>query len=302
MKKTFEYLQDHFAKHRTTLTTIYSEHRAKRKQITDTYKPEAAEAQIARLIETSRARVAEADDRLSLALGVAADRMRSQLNRYATAPINRDLLDNLRALQDFGIKMNRAELEAYIKQAAGNLTALRCLAAIAEKSGMHLSFCGVDVLQEDIDKLERMSRTPMMVAPLEDNLLHEALEVLPDQPFFAPDGRLMYSTGRPTATQVVTQSTYLDTVEKKHLPAMIERWTHSIIPSVDEITARMVKENDGEQDDAHAEAAQKEHDTAVKAAAGAVDVYQPVVGLNHKTPEEREKEAELTRKVIARYS
>lgn len=301
MKKTFEYLQDHFAKHRTTTTAIYSEYRAKRKQITDTYKPEAAEAQIARLIEATRARVAEADDRLSLALGVAADKMRSRLNQYATAPVNRDLLDNLRALQDFGIKMNRAELDAYIKQAAGNLTALRCLAVIAEKSGMHLSFCGVDALQEDINDLERMSRTPMMVAPLDDNLLHEALEVLPDYPFFAPDGRLMYSAGRPTATQVVTQATYLNAVEKNHLPAMIERWTHSIIPTVDEITDRMVEENDGKQDDAHEEAAQKEHAAAAEAAAGAVDVYQPYVGPNHKTPEEREKEAEQTRKTIERY-
>lgn len=301
MKKTFEYLQDHFAKHRATLTTIYSEHRAKRKQIADTYKPEAAEEQLQRLIESSRARVAEADDRLSLALGVVADKMRSRLNQYATAPVNHDLLDNLRALQDFGIKMSRAELNAYIKQAAGNLTALRCLAAIAEKSGMHLSFCGVDDLQKDIDLLERMSRVPMMTAPLDADLLHEALEVLPDCPVYAPDGHLMYTAGRPTSQQVVTTATYMENVENKHLPAMIERWTHSIIPSVDEITARMVEENDGEQDDAHAEAAQKEHAAAAEAVASAVNVYQPVFDPNYRTPEEREKEAEKARKTIARY-
>lgn len=272
MKRTFEYLQDHFAKHNAALTTIYTEHRAKKKQITDTYKPEVADEMISSLIESSRARVADADDRLSLALGVATDKMRSQLSRYATAPVNRDLLDNLRALQDFDVKMSRAELAAYIKQAAGNLTALRCLAAIAEKSGMHLRFCGVDELQADINKLERMSRIPMMTAPMEGNLLHEALEVLPDCPFFAEDGHVMYSAGRPTATQVITNSTYMGNVEKQQLPAIIERWTHSIVPSVEEITARMTNDNDGEQDDSITKIAQDEHDAAVDAAAGSVGI------------------------------
>lgn len=297
MRKTLEYLGDQIRKHDTALNTIYTEHREKKAKNLEIYKPEEAEKQNARLIEYNRARVANADEQLSIAFGVAADRMRSALARHATAPVNHDLADNLRMLQDFGIKMSRMELNTYIKQAAGNLTALRCLAVIAKNSGFTLNFAGVDDLQKDIDLFDRMGRTPMMVVPLtvngDDSLIREAKEVLPDVPFRAADGRVLYTMGRPTSTLIASSSAYLESVEKKMLPAIIDRWTHSIVPTLEEIRERLEKENDGEQ----AEEAQNEHNAAVEVAAEGVTVHENVRWWDHMTPEEAEK----NRKIIEKY-
>lgn len=301
MRNTLEYLGDQIRKHDAALTTIYTEHREKKAKNLEIFKPEEAEKQNARLIEYNRARVASADEQLSTAFGVAADRMRSALSRHATAPVNRDLVDNLRLLQDFGIKMTRTELNTYIKHAAGNLTALRVLGVVAKNSGFTLNFAGVDDLQKDIDLFDRMARTPMMVVPLDGDhsLIREAMEVLPDVPFRTEDGRVLYTMGRPTSTQVASNSAYLSNVEKEMLPAIIDRWTHNIVPTLEEIKERIA--GDDEPTEEHAEAAQAEHDAAVEAAAEGVDVQAQVRGLNYKTPEEAQKEAQKSREIIAKY-
>lgn len=301
MRKTLEYLQDAFKKHNADMIAIYTDHKAKKKQINDMYKPDAAKKEIDRLIEYSRARIADIDNRLSLSIGVAVEKMRSKLNQYITAPVNSDLIRNLHALHDFGVKLNRTEIDAYARQATGNMTALRCLGVIAQSSGFKLNFCEASDLQADIDEFSRIARVPMMVAPLnaplEDNLLHEALEVLPDRPFFDDEGHIIYSSGRPESTYVLMLSSLMS-AKVENMPDIIDRWTRSIVPSIDEIVKTMSEGNDGKPDDSITEAAQKEHDAAVDAAADAVTVERTTTGNPSESAEER---VERAQRILSQY-
>lgn len=215
MQHSFDKLTDAIATHRAMYAFILSEYIDKKQRNSEYFKPSVAKDQNASLAAYTFARIENQDVILAGAFRAALAKMRAELARCEMDPADRDLISNLRMMQSFGVKMTPADLTAYVQRADGNLTVLYCLAEMAKDSGCRLAFMSAGDHQTDIELMEHMSRTPLLIAP--DGYIQAAMEVFP---------------AGTTEAYIRARTEELDAFAADTLPRILDRWTNKSTPSV----------------------------------------------------------------------
>lgn len=215
MQKTFDELTNAIATHRAMMAKILTEHAEKKQRNLAFFKPKIAKEQNANLCRYTRARIANCDDILAGAFNHALHIMRAELDQRAREPADRALIDNLRMMQEFDVRMTPDDLRAYVKAADGNLAALFCIDALARQNGCNLYARGIGNFQRDIDDLEQLSKTPMLIAP--DECIQAALDVFPSEM---------------TEADVRQNAERMDEFAAERMPQLLKIWTSKIEPTV----------------------------------------------------------------------
>lgn len=174
--------------------------------------------------------------------GVTVPALREAVVEHMTAQPDKGFMQTLTYYQQFGVKLDAAEVKALAYDAAGNSLALRCLSSIAEKSGIKVSFPTTAEYSGIIDRLERMAQPPLMFCP--PDFLHEGIEVFPDRPLRRADGSIYGNAGRPDSVYLLMQQQSMEATMKAADEAG-ETWSKAVVPEISEYD--VIKTEDGEE-------------------------------------------------------
>ena len=184
------------------------------------------------LIPPARSRIAAADATLANAVKDGIAELRSALAQHVTEQPDAALVSVLHDYREFGVKLDRVELEALALQSAGNYTTLRLLTALAAQSGFKLSAPTAADFEQDIKALEAMTVPPLMLCPAE--YATEAADVMEDVPYRRADQSIAYQSGRPTATYMTVRASQLKNL-KSALDTASSRWGTHFVPVLTEL-------------------------------------------------------------------
>ena len=250
-------------------------------------------------LKAARESVKNAEAGIALASRVAANKMRDCLKSMTSKPINPDFLENMRIIREFGVKLDKTELQNWVSLAVGNLTALRILEEVAKASGFKLNYTNFDAFNADIERVERFGANCQNYAP--EGMWNIAYEALPDVELRRDDGSVVHcSYGRPNATSLILGNAYVDSMLKDCDGDMLKRWTSSEVPGIGEIVKNMQEENNGEPADWHGDAAETEHETAVHNAEAAVSVEE-YDSITARLIEEDKRSSEKSKRILQKY-
>lgn len=174
--------------------------------------------------------------------GEVVPALRAELVDHMTQQPDKGCMQTLTYYQQFGVKLDAAEVKALAYDAAGNSLALRCLSSIAEKSGIKVSFPTTAEYSGIIDRLERMAQPPLMFCP--PDFLHEGIEVFPDRPLRRADGSIYGNAGRPDSVYLLMQQQSMEATMKAADEAG-ETWSKAVVPEISEYD--VIKTEDGEE-------------------------------------------------------
>lgn len=174
--------------------------------------------------------------------GEVVPALRAELVDHMTQQPDKGFMQTLTYYQQFGVKLDAAEVKALAYDAAGNSLALRCLSSIAEKSGIKVSFPTTAEYSGIIDRLERMAQPPLMFCP--PDFLHEGIEVFPDRPLRRADGSIYGNAGRPDSVYLLMQQQSMEATMKAADEAG-ETWSKAVVPEISEYD--VIKTEDGEE-------------------------------------------------------
>ena len=149
--------------------------------------------------------------------------MRSALYAWIREPADPAFLAQLRTYHDFDLKLEQVEIEVMAEQAAGNFAALRCLNAVAEKSGYHINFPSLTDYMRDLDAIERGFDALYLYAP--QNGDGHSTDLLPNKKYRGLD------YGRPNETDVVLAGAGAKSLEGTLLEIQ-ERWNNHVQPTI----------------------------------------------------------------------
>lgn len=197
----------------------------------------------AALAADTRQKIAESEKGFSdFILNVTVPALREALVDHMTQQPDKGFMQTLTYYQQFGVKLDAAEVKALAYDAAGNSLALRCLSSIAEKSGIKVSFPTTAEYSGIIDRLERMAQPPLMFCP--PDFLHEGIEVFPDRPLRRADGSIYGNAGRPDSVYLLMQQQSMEATMKAADEAG-ETWSKAVVPEISEYD--VIKTEDGEE-------------------------------------------------------
>ena len=164
------------------------------------------------------------------------EKMRSALYAWIAEPANPAFLAQLRTYHDFDLRMEQIEIEAMAEQAAGNFVALRCLNAVAEKSGFHVNTPTLSDYIRDLDTIQRGFDALYLYAP--QNGDGHSTDLLPNKNYRGID------YGRPTSTDVSIAVAGAKALEGT-LREIQERWSAHVQPTItktEDLSADEVKD------------------------------------------------------------
>ncbi|WP_294473092.1 hypothetical protein [uncultured Intestinimonas sp.] len=164
--------------------------------------------------------------------GTIIPALRTALVDHMTAAPDRAFMQTLTYYNEFGIKLDSAEVKALSYDASGNSLALRCLASVAEKSGVSVRFPTVKEYSGIIDRLEKMAQPPLLFAGSMD-YINEAAQVMPDMPLRRADGSIYGTAGRPSSTYLITQIQSVESIMKA-VDNAGEKWAAQVVPEISE--------------------------------------------------------------------
>lgn len=244
---------------------------ARAKQEAAAFKDEAGELvkRKAPLIAATRQSIKARDEAFASVVNAEVIKLKKELSRYLTAPADPALLEQLTVYQNFGVKMSKEELKAFIAQAEGNYIALRVIQRVAADSGFTVTI--PEGFEDDLNKIAALGRVPSMYCPTD--YLAEGKEVLPDIPHFADDGTVAYSADRPDNIFLLIRAGGFNSA-RKELSEISEKWSTAFVPTISEL--KPVK-NPATREVIFTP--EQQHAQAVEAAAEAVDIKDTVKGL-----------------------
>lgn len=244
---------------------------ARAKQEAAAFKDEAGELvkRKAPLIAATRQSIKARDEAFASVVNAEVIKLKKELSRYLTAPADPALLEQLTVYQNFGVKMFKEELKAFIAQAEGNYIALRVIQRVAADSGFTVTI--PEGFEDDLNKIAALGRVPSMYCPTD--YLAEGKEVLPDIPHFADDGTVAYSADRPDNIFLLIRAGGFNSA-RKELSEISEKWSTAFVPTISEL--KSVK-NPATREVIFTP--EQQHAQAVEAAAEAVDIKDTVKGL-----------------------
>ena len=282
IEKIFKTVESGMNAHHSAVTAAYEDYRKKVAMVKEEaayYKDEDGELsrRKAALIDINRQRIATADQRFADTVKVAAAQLRKELSENLCRPANPKLLDQLRTYAEFGLKMTHAELESYLELAGDNPIALKAVKAVAEQSGFSVTLPDDD-FKKDLKTIEGMASVPSMWCDPE--YLAEAMEVLPDRPYFRDDGSVSHSAGRPNSVYLLTRAGLHNSVAKE-LERISQKWGTRFVPEISELKPIEDPET-GE-----IVSPEEQHAQAVAALVDGIDVESPFKGLEGGTDNSR---------------
>lgn len=219
--------------------------------------------------------------------GEVVPALRAALVDHMTQQPDKGFMQTLTYYQQFGVKLDAAEVKALAYDAAGNSLALRCLSSIAEKSGINVSFPTVKEYSGIIDRLERMAQPPLMFCP--PDFLHEGIEVFPDRPLRRADGSIYGNAGRPDSVYLLMQQQSMEATMKAADEAG-ETWSKAVVPEISEY--QTYKDDDGNEVTPAQQRAADKLTAAQQVTAGDNSAQQIAAAV---TDEQREVEARAAR-------
>lgn len=197
----------------------------------------------AALAADTRQKIAESEKGFSdFILNVTVPALREALVDHMTQQPDKGFMQTLTYYQQFGVKLDAAEVKALAYDAAGNSLALRCLSSIAEKSGINVSFPTVKEYSGIIDRLEKMAQPPLMYCPNE--FLHEGVEVMGNKPLRRADGT-KYGEAGPVDSLYLIMTTQSVESTMKAADEAGETWSKAVVPEISEY--EIIKTEDGEE-------------------------------------------------------
>lgn len=175
---------------------------------------------------------------------------------------NEGLMKVLRDIKDFGISLNKCELEILLNQTEGDYLALKAVQAVAASMGYKISPPDTERLNDFISKLEQIVKIPIMYAPMD--YIHEATLVFPDKPIFRQNGEVAGTAGRPDSAYLIMRSGEFNGFTKSLLNEL-KQWNESFVPSISEL---FPLENLSEEEKREAEEVRKKYASRSIANAG----------------------------------
>ena len=209
-------------RHIAGTNSAYSTYAAERDRNKGLYTEAALAAQAAQAQESGRRAVAQQMEDTRAAVLAEVEKMRSALYAWIAEPANPAFLAQLRTYHDFDLKMEQIEIDAMAEQAAGNFVALRCLNAVAEKSGFHINTPTLPDYMKDLDAIQRGFDALYLYAPQGDG---HSTDLLPNKNYRGID------YGRPTSTDVSIAVAGAKALEGT-LREIQERWSAHVQPTI----------------------------------------------------------------------
>lgn len=219
--------------------------------------------------------------------GEVVPALRAALVDHMTQQPDKGFMQTLTYYQQFGVKLDAAEVKALAYDAAGNSLALRCLSSIAEKSGINVSFPTVKEYSGIIDRLEKMAQPPLMFCP--PDFLHEGIEVFPDRPLRRADGSIYGNAGRPDSVYLLMQQQSMEATMKAVVEAG-DTWSAAVVPEISEY--EVIEGEDGEKISREAQRAADKLGAAQQVAAEDTTGQQIAAAV---TTEQKEADARAAR-------
>lgn len=210
-------------RHIAGTNSAYSTYNVERDRNKGLYTEAALAAQAAQAQEIGRRAVAQQMEDTRAAVLAEVEKMRSALYAWIAEPANPAFLAQLRTYHDFDLKMEQIEIEAMAEQAAGNFVALRCLNAVAEKSGFHVNTPTLPDYIKDLDTIRRGFDALYLYAP--QNGDGHSTDLLPNKNYRGID------YGRPTSTDVSIAVAGANALEGT-LREIQERWSAHVQPTI----------------------------------------------------------------------
>ena len=174
--------------------------------------------------------------------GEVVPALRAELVDHMTQQPDKGFMQTLTYYQQFGVKLDAAEVKALAYDAAGNSLALRCLSSIAEKSGIKVSFPTTAEYSGIIDRLEKMAQPPLMYCPNE--FLHEGVEVMGNKPLRRADGT-KYGEAGPVDSLYLIMTTQSVESAMKAADEAGDTWSAAVVPEISEY--EVLRTEDGEE-------------------------------------------------------
>lgn len=219
--------------------------------------------------------------------GVTVPALREAVVEHMTAQPDKSFMQTLTYYRQFNICLEPQEVRALAYDAAGNSLALRCLASVAEKSGVRVSFPPISDFTAIIDRLEKMARPPLMIAP--PDVLHEALQVFPDRPLRRADGTQYGTAGRPDSVYLMMRFQSAEATMRDADEAG-DTWSKAVVPEISEY--EVIKTEDGEEVSRETQRAADKLTAAQQVTAEDTTAQQIAAAV---TDEQREAEARAAR-------
>lgn len=210
-------------RHIAGVDAAYSTYAIEKDRNKGLYTEAALEAQAARAQESGRRTVAQQMEDTRAAVRDEVEKMRSALYAWVNEPADPAFLAQIRTYHDFDLKMEQLEIEAMTEQAAGCYVALKCLNAVAEKSGYHVNTPTLPDYIRDLDTIQRGFDALYLYAP--QNGDGRSTDLLPNKNYRGID------YGRPTSTDVSIAVAGAKALEGT-LREIQERWSAHVQPTI----------------------------------------------------------------------
>lgn len=234
-KKIFRELNSVVEGYKLTITKTLTNYRAECEEAIKEAKVYKDERGYVRQVKTelsakAKQEIENADEALSFHIkNECIPKLRDCLAEYITDRPDKNLMDTLNTYRNFGLKMSRSEVQAFLPLLFGNCTAMRALAAVAKDSGLEVSVPSIDDFQKDLDTLEKLARVPVQWTSMDT--VSQAKELFGPTPVFGADGKNhVTGKGEPDFAHLVMVSSSFDCIDN-----MAERWGANFIPEVSEI-------------------------------------------------------------------
>ena len=220
-EKSAKELLNILRRHVAGVDSAYSTYNVERDRNKALYTEAALAAQAAQAQESGRRAVAQQMEDTRAAALAEIEKMRSALYAWIAEPANPAFLTQLHTYHDFDLNMEQIEIEAMAEQAAGSFVALRCLNAVAEKSGFHVNTPTLPDYIKDLDTIQRRFDALYLYAP--QNGDGHSADLLPNKNYRGID------YGRPTSTDVSIAVAGAKALEGT-LREIQERWSAHVQP------------------------------------------------------------------------
>ena len=220
-EKSAKELLNILRRHVAGVDSAYSTYNVERDRNKALYTEAALAAQAAQAQVSGRRAVAQQMEDTRAAALVEIEKMRSALYAWIAEPANPAFLTQLHTYHDFDLNMEQIEIEAMAEQAAGSFVALRCLNAVAEKSGFHVNTPTLPDYIKDLDTIQRRFDALYLYAP--QNGDGHSADLLPNKNYRGID------YGRPTSTDVSIAVAGAKALEGT-LREIQERWSAHVQP------------------------------------------------------------------------
>lgn len=265
------------------VTAAYSEYREEYNQGKDLFTAEALLQRRTKARNAGKRNVSLLYQTMIQDAAKAFETMREALAMWATETPNKDVMEQLRAYKDFGVKIGEAEINALLERAAGNYITMCCIDSVARKSGYRVTLTPFDEFKKDVDELESGFNNMQYFVPdgFDDYLTH----LLPDRTMVngVPQGYV-------TSINVAISNGLTRKLSEK-LKKVLGRWDLAVLPEV----SKALEDEEKKEEQKEQETEQRVTDPNTKA-----DTNGPEQ-LAQESAETRMKQAKRSKEILEMY-